>query len=55
MSGGGQALGTPPAPGPGTGTGERDGRTTRRPPALRLLARPEVGVFLGALAVWSSS
>jgi simple sugar transport system permease protein len=41
------ALGRPPASGP-----ERtDGRTARRPLALRLLARPEVGVFLGAAAV----
>ncbi|MEU1404102.1 ABC transporter permease [Streptomyces sp. NPDC005728] len=41
------AIGGPPASGPK----ERDGRTARRPLALRLLARPEVGVFLGALAV----
>ncbi|WP_369393608.1 ABC transporter permease [Streptomyces sp. CG1] len=41
------ALGRPPASGP-KGS---DGRTTRRPLALRLLARPEVGVFLGAAAV----
>ncbi|KUN02799.1 ribose ABC transporter permease [Streptomyces yokosukanensis] len=41
------ALGRPPAPGPK----ESDGRTARRPLALRLLARPEVGVFLGAAAV----
>ncbi|MFF7970337.1 ABC transporter permease [Streptomyces sp. NPDC007905] len=41
------AVGTPPAPGPR----QTDGRTTRRPLALRLLARPEVGVFLGAVAV----
>jgi simple sugar transport system permease protein len=40
---------TPPASGPAERT---DGGTTRRPPALRLLARPEVGVFLGALAVF---
>ncbi|MEU0442077.1 ABC transporter permease [Streptomyces sp. NPDC006186] len=38
------AVGTPPAPG-------RDGRTRQRSLALRLLARPEVGVFLGAVAV----
>ncbi|OIK03129.1 ABC transporter permease [Streptomyces monashensis] len=38
---------TPPASGPRT----TDGRTARRPLALRLLARPEVGVFLGAAAV----
>ncbi|EGX57303.1 ABC transporter membrane protein [Streptomyces zinciresistens K42] len=42
------AVTTPPAPGPGRQT---DGRTSRRSPALRLLARPEVGVLLGALAV----
>lgn len=42
------AVATPPAPGPGK---ETDGRTARRPLALRLLARPEVGVFLGAVAV----
>ncbi|WP_369194785.1 ABC transporter permease [Streptomyces djakartensis] len=41
------AVGTPPAPGPK----QSDGRTRQRPPALRLLARPEVGVFLGAVAV----
>ncbi|MFD0318565.1 ABC transporter permease [Streptomyces flavalbus] len=41
------AVGTPPGPGPG----KADGRTRQRPLALRLLARPEVGVFLGALAV----
>jgi simple sugar transport system permease protein len=41
------ALGRPPASGPK----ESDGRTARRPLALRLLARPEVGVFLGAAAV----
>ncbi|MFF4781085.1 ABC transporter permease [Streptomyces sp. BK205] len=43
------AVTTPPAP----GTGQvKDGRTAERPLALRLLARPEVGVFLGAVAVW---
>ncbi|MEV8593788.1 ABC transporter permease [Streptomyces sp. NPDC052012] len=41
------AVTTPPAPGPK----QTDGRTARRSPALRLLARPEVGVFLGAVAV----
>ncbi|MFD5478637.1 ABC transporter permease [Streptomyces hawaiiensis] len=41
------AVTTPPAP----GHKETDGRTTQRPLALRVLARPEVGVFLGALAV----
>ncbi|MFJ3304981.1 ABC transporter permease [Streptomyces sp. NPDC086549] len=44
---GGPAVTTPPAPGPKA----TDGRTSRRPLALRLLARPEVGVFLGAVAV----
>lgn len=43
----GPAVGTPPASGPK----ESDGRTAQRPLALRLLARPEVGVFLGAVAV----
>ncbi|MGX1680338.1 ABC transporter permease, partial [Streptomyces althioticus] len=42
------AATTPPAPGPDQ---QKDGRTARRPLALRLLARPEVGVFLGAVAV----
>lgn len=42
------AVTTPPASGPP----QTDGRTTRRPLALRLLARPEVGVFLGAVAVY---
>ncbi|MEU2286530.1 ABC transporter permease, partial [Streptomyces sp. NPDC013178] len=42
------AVTAPPASGPK----ETDGRTTRRPLALRLLARPEVGVFLGAVAVY---
>ncbi|MER6960624.1 ABC transporter permease, partial [Streptomyces sp. NPDC000618] len=42
------AVGTPPAPGPQ----KTDGRTAQRPLALRLLARPEVGVFLGAVAVY---
>ncbi|WP_225095125.1 ABC transporter permease [Streptomyces sp. CoH27] len=41
------AVTTPPASGPE----QTDGRTARRPVALRLLARPEVGVFLGAAAV----
>ncbi|MGW2741462.1 ABC transporter permease [Streptomyces sp. NPDC001450] len=41
------AVGRPPASGPG----QTDGRTARRPLAIRLLARPEVGVFLGAVAV----
>ncbi|MDO0910051.1 ABC transporter permease [Streptomyces sp. DT2A-34] len=42
------AVTTPSAPGPSK---ESDGRTQQRPLALRLLARPEVGVFLGAVAV----
>ncbi|MDF3301790.1 ABC transporter permease [Streptomyces tropicalis] len=42
------AAGTPPAP----GDRNRDGRTARRPLLLRLLARPEVGVLLGAVAVF---
>ncbi|MEU3841082.1 ABC transporter permease [Streptomyces sp. NPDC028635] len=41
------AVGTPPAPGPG----QSDGRTRQRSLVFRLLARPEVGVFLGAVAV----
>jgi simple sugar transport system permease protein len=42
------AVTTPPAPGPKVS----DGRTAQRPLALRLLARPEVGVFLGAAATF---
>ncbi|MFF4894924.1 ABC transporter permease [Streptomyces sp. NPDC001068] len=42
------AVATPPAPGPG----QHDGRTAQRPLALRVLARPDVGVFLGAVAVY---
>ncbi|WP_030189512.1 ABC transporter permease [Streptomyces violaceorubidus] len=42
------AVTAPPVPGPK----ETDGRTRERPVALRLLARPEVGVFLGAVAVF---
>ncbi|GAA4020254.1 ABC transporter permease [Streptomyces sp. NBC_01352] len=42
------AVTTPPASGPN----KTDGRTSQRPLALRLLARPEVGVFLGAAAVY---
>jgi simple sugar transport system permease protein len=42
------AVTSPPASGPE----ERDGRTARRSLVLRLLARPEVGVFLGAVAVF---
>ncbi|MEU0413487.1 ABC transporter permease [Streptomyces griseorubiginosus] len=42
------AVTAPPAPGPR----ETDGRTAQRPLILRLLARPEVGVFLGAVAVY---
>ncbi|MEV7072346.1 ABC transporter permease [Streptomyces sp. NPDC091972] len=43
------AVTAPPAPGPSKA---KDGRTAERPLALRLLARPDVGVFLGAVAVW---
>ncbi|GAA2591556.1 ABC transporter permease [Streptomyces roseoviolaceus] len=43
------AVTTPPASGPDK---ETDGRTQQRPLALRLLARPEIGVFLGAVAVF---
>ena len=39
---------SPPAPGPQ----ETDGRTAERPLVIRLLARPEIGVFLGAAAVF---
>ncbi|MFJ7899524.1 ABC transporter permease [Streptomyces sp. NPDC096198] len=46
-----QATGAPAAP-PSSGPGERDGRTARRPLVLRMLARPEVGVLLGAVAVF---
>ncbi|MEU1180266.1 ABC transporter permease [Streptomyces sp. NPDC005820] len=42
------AVTTPPASGPR----KTDGRTAERPLAIRLLARPEVGVFLGAVAVY---
>ncbi|CAM5581845.1 ABC transporter permease [Streptomyces aurantiogriseus] len=42
------AVTTPPASGPKA----TDGRTAQRPLALRLLARPEVGVLLGAAAVY---
>ncbi|MFF3513476.1 ABC transporter permease [Streptomyces sp. NPDC002573] len=42
------AVSSPPASGPK----ERDGRTVQRSLVLRLLARPEVGVFLGAVAVF---
>ncbi|MGC4996819.1 MULTISPECIES: ABC transporter permease [unclassified Streptomyces] len=42
------AASPPPVPGPAPGAG----RDPRRPMALRLLARPEVGVFLGAVAVF---
>ncbi|KUJ38853.1 Inner membrane ABC transporter permease protein YjfF [Streptomyces sp. MBT84] len=42
------AVTSPPASGPK----ERDGRTAQRSLVLRLLARPEVGVFLGAVAVF---
>ncbi|MFI7402316.1 ABC transporter permease [Streptomyces sp. NPDC049541] len=42
------AVTTPPASGPK----ETDGRTAQRPLVTRLLARPDVGVFLGAVAVY---
>ncbi len=42
------AVTSPPASGPK----ERDGRTVQRSLVFRLLARPEVGVFLGAVAVF---
>lgn len=42
------AVTTPPAP----GRKETDGRTTQRGQVLRLVARPEFGVFLGAAAVY---
>ncbi|MBK6010022.1 ABC transporter permease [Streptomyces sp. MBT53] len=42
------AVTSPPA----SGLRTTDGRTSERPLALRLLARPEVGVFLGAAAVY---
>ncbi len=45
-----------PAPGgtspPAPGAQQRDGRTAKHPLWLRLLARPEVGVFIGAAAVF---
>ncbi|MFG1667874.1 ABC transporter permease [Streptomyces sp. Y7] len=42
------AVTAPPASGPQP----TDGRTAERPPVIRLLARPEIGVLLGAVAVW---
>jgi simple sugar transport system permease protein len=42
------AVSVPSAPGPR----KTDGRAARRTLAVRLLARPEVGVFLGAVAVF---
>ncbi|MDX3800510.1 ABC transporter permease [Streptomyces sp. AK04-3B] len=42
------AVTTPPAPGPQ----QTDGRTGQRSLIVSLLARPEVGVFLGAMAVY---
>ncbi|MEU9732946.1 ABC transporter permease [Streptomyces sp. NPDC048002] len=44
----GPAVATPP---PDPGPRPTDGRTAGRPLVLRLLARPEVGVLLGAVAV----
>ncbi|MGW3493664.1 ABC transporter permease [Streptomyces sp. NPDC001020] len=49
MAQGAAPAGTSP---PASGPGERDGRTVRPSLVLRLLARPEVGVFLGAVAVF---
>jgi simple sugar transport system permease protein len=43
------AVSAPPASGPAP---QKDGRTRERSLPLRLLAHPEVGVFLGAVAVW---
>jgi simple sugar transport system permease protein len=43
------AVSAPPASGPAP---QKDGRTRERSLPLRLLARPEVGVLLGAVAVW---
>ena len=40
------------SPSPAPAAREKDGRTSERPLAIRLLARPEVGVFLGAAAVY---
>ncbi|MFJ9246700.1 ABC transporter permease [Streptomyces sp. NPDC101776] len=40
------------SPSPAPPVPETDGRTSERPLPIRLLARPEVGVFLGALAVY---
>ncbi|MEU8793726.1 ABC transporter permease [Streptomyces sp. NPDC048643] len=42
------AVSAPPDPGPP----QTEGHSARRPLTLRLLARPEVGVFLGAAAVF---
>jgi simple sugar transport system permease protein len=42
------AVKTPPASGPG----QSDGRTAQRSLLVKTLARPEVGVFLGAVAVY---
>ncbi|WP_030682440.1 ABC transporter permease [Streptomyces cellulosae] len=46
-----QAAPAVPAP-PAPGRKETDGRTRQQPLPLRLLARPEIGVFLGAVAVY---
>ncbi|MGW4913035.1 ABC transporter permease, partial [Streptomyces sp. NPDC004270] len=40
------------SPSPAPPAHQKDGRTAERSPAVRLLARPEVGVFLGAAAVY---
>ncbi|MGW7549572.1 ABC transporter permease, partial [Streptomyces sp. NPDC054770] len=47
-----QAAPATTSPSPAPPAQEKDGRTSERSPAIRLLARPEVGVFLGAAAVY---
>ncbi|MGW4914644.1 ABC transporter permease, partial [Streptomyces sp. NPDC004270] len=47
-----QAVPATTSPSPAPPDREKDGRTSERPLAVRLLARPEVGVFLGAAAVY---
>ncbi|MFD5746656.1 ABC transporter permease [Streptomyces sp. NPDC127033] len=47
----GPAPAAPEPPGP-AGAGGRDGRTARRSPVHRLLARPEIGALIGAVAVY---
>ncbi|WP_406165405.1 ABC transporter permease [Streptomyces sp. NBC_00996] len=46
-----QAAPAVPSP-PASGPSRTDGRTAQRPLVFRVLARPEVGVFLGAVAVY---